>query len=336
VTVLVTGAGGFLGSHVVDLLLAQGERPRALVRAGEDATSLTAQGVDVYSGDIGNGAGFDDALRGVDRVIHCAARTGPWGPDAEYERVNVRGLERLVRAALAAGVERFVHVSSITVHGNDVRGEADEDAPLRVERNPYSRSKVAAERLLARMIHDERAPVAIVRPGWIYGPRDTASFARIARRVEDGEMIMLGSGSNHLPLVYVSDVAEGTVLASEAPRAQGRSYLLVGDEPVTQRDFIGALAAELGAPPPKRRIPYRLGLMAGALAEAKGRLVRSKEPPPVMRYGLQLLGGENRFIIDRARAELGFSPQVGFAEGVRRSVEWYRGASSEATNGRPR
>jgi 2-alkyl-3-oxoalkanoate reductase len=331
VTTLVTGAAGFLGSHVIDLLVANGERPRALVRRGGDMAALEEAGVEVYCRDIGNGAVYEDALRGVDRVIHCAARTGPWGPDDEYERVNVHGVEVLVRAALAAGVRRFVHVSSITVHGNDVRGEADENASLRAEPNPYSRSKVAAERLLARMVRDESAPVTIVRPGWIYGPRDTSSFARIARRVEQGQMVTLGSGENHVPLVYVRDVAEGILLASDSPHAEGRSYLLVNDEPVTQREFIGAVAAELGAPAPTRRIPYGLSLMIGALAEARGRLARSQEPPPVMRYGLQLLGGENRFVIGRARRELGFSPQVGLEEGVRRSVEWYRTAS--ATNG---
>lgn len=331
-TTLVTGAGGFLGSHVIDLLVANGERPRALVHRDGDMAALAEAGVEVYCRDIGNGAVYEDALRGVDRVIHCAARTGPWGPDDEYQRVNVRGVEALVRAAVSAGVRRFVHVSSITVHGNDLRGQADEMAPLRAEPNPYSRSKVAAERLLARMVREEAAPVTIVRPGWIYGPRDTSSFARIARRVDQGQMVTLGSGENHVPLVYVGDVAEGILLASDCPQAEGRSYLLVNDEPVTQREFIGAVAAELDAPTPTRRIPYQLSLVVGALAEARGRLTRSQEPPPVTRYGVQLLGGENQFVISRARRELGFSPRVGFAEGVRRSVQWYRTAA--ATNGR--
>ena len=107
-------------------------------------------------------------------------------------------------------------------------------------------------------------------------------------------------------------------------RAAGRSYLLVNDEPVTQTDFLGAIAAELGAPVPRRRIPYRLGLMLGALAEAGGRLLGRQEPPPVTRFGIQLLGGENRFSIARARQEIGFSPLVDVADGVRRSVEWFR------------
>jgi nucleoside-diphosphate-sugar epimerase len=334
-TLLVTGAAGFLGSHVTDLLVARGERPRVLVHP-DSAGALAGADLDVHTADICDRSSLEAALSGVDRVLHCAARTGPWGPEAEYERTNVRALEALVRTALDAGVRRFVHVSSITVHGNDVRGEADESAPLRAEPNPYSRSKVAGERLLERMIRDEGAPVTIVRPGWIYGPRDSASFARMAGMIEKGRMIMLGSGRNHLPLIYARDAAQGILLAGEAEQAVGKSYLLVNDESVTQRDFVGAIAAELAAPVPRRRIPYELGVMLGALGETAGRLTRRRQPPPVMRYGIQLLGGENRFDISRARRELGFSPAVGVAEGVRRSVEWYRAAYGTAgtTNGR--
>jgi 2-alkyl-3-oxoalkanoate reductase len=329
-TTLVTGAAGFLGSHLTELLVMTGERPRVLVRPGEDVSALAHADVDVHLGDLGDRAALEQAMRGVQRVLHCAARTGPWGPAREYERTNVRGLETLVRTGLAAGVRRFVHVSSITVHGNDVAGWADESAPLREEPNPYSRSKVAGERLLERMIQDEGAPVTIVRPGWIYGPRDRASFARIARMIETGQMTLVGGGDNHLPLIYVRDAAWGVLLASEAPPAEGRSYLLVNDEPVTQQDFIGAIAGELDVSLPTRRVPYGLALNLATAGEAVARLARVRRPPPVMRYGLQLLGGENRFIITRAREDLGFVPLVDLAEGVRRSVEWYRRSHEEA------
>jgi 2-alkyl-3-oxoalkanoate reductase len=323
-TVLVTGAAGFLGSHVTELLLSHGERLRALIRPGDSMGSLAGAEIDVRAADINDNPAVAAAMRGVDLVLHCAARTGPWGPESEYDRTNVRGLENLVRAATAAGARRVVHVSSITVHGIDVRGEADESAPLRREPNPYSLSKVAGERLLERLIRERGAPVTIVRPGWIYGPRDTASFARFARMIEQGRMVIIGPGDNHLPLVYVTDAARGVLLAGAASRAEGKAYLLVNDQLVAQRQFLSAIASELAVAPPTRQIPYRPAVMAAASAEILGRLAHRRQPPPVTRYGIKLLGGENRFIITRARSELGFSPQIDFSEGVRRSVEWYR------------
>jgi nucleoside-diphosphate-sugar epimerase len=229
----------------------------------------------------------------------------------------------LLDAALDAGIQCFVHVSSIIVHGNDVGGSADETAPFRVEPNPYSRSKVAGERLLERMIREQGAPVTIVRPGLIYGPRDAASFGRFARMIRQRRMIIVGSGNNHLPLIYVRDAAQGVLLASNTNRAIGRSYLLINDEPVTQTDYLSAIAAELGVQPPKRRLPYQLALALGGTMETAARFINAQQPPPVTRFGLQLLGGENRFNISRAREELGFSPQVMLAEGVKRSVAWY-------------
>jgi nucleoside-diphosphate-sugar epimerase len=104
----------------------------------------------------------------------------------------------------------------------------------------------------------------------------------------------------------------------------------VNDERVTQYDLLAAIARELGLPEPTRRIPYRLALALGAAAEGVARLARRRNPPPVMRYGVQLLGGENRFIIDRARRDLGFSPKVQLAEGVRASVRWYRQSNGGA------
>jgi nucleoside-diphosphate-sugar epimerase len=325
-TVLVTGAAGFLGSHVVDLLVSRGERPRALIRPGDDARRLVAAKADVRHADLGDPDGLAGALEGVDRVLHCAARTGPWGPEHEYVRTNVVGLERLVRAATAVGVQRIVHVSSVTVHGNDTGGEADETTPLRAEPNPYSRSKVAGERVLQRLVRELGAPVTIVRPGWIYGPGDVASFARLARMIESGRMSLIGSGENHIPLIHVRDVARGVLLAGEAPAgtATARAYLLVNDQPVTQRQFLTAIARELGVPAPTRRIPYELALTAGRVSENLGRLLHRRQPPPLMRYGLQLLGGENRFLIGRARRELGFDPAVGLEDGVKESVRWYR------------
>src|ERR1051326_288081 len=128
--VLVTGAAGLLGGHVAELALERGATVRVLARPGEDVSWLAKAGAEVCRGDMKDRASLEAAVRNVDRVLHCAARMGPWGPEAEYRLVNVRGRVLLLEAAIAAGVQRFVHVSSIDVHGLVVGGPIDEDAPF--------------------------------------------------------------------------------------------------------------------------------------------------------------------------------------------------------------
>jgi nucleoside-diphosphate-sugar epimerase len=326
-TVLVTGAAGFLGGHVIDALRARGTAVRALVLPSEPEASvarLAAVGAEVVRGDLRDRDSVAAAVRGVRAVINSAGRTGPWGPRSEYEAVNVRGLMTLLDLALAGGARRLVHVSSGIVVGTDVGGTADEDAPLRLEPNPYSWSKIQAERLLRREIRERAAPVTIVRPGLLYGPRDAGSFGRFAALVETGRMVMIGSGDNDIPLSYVVDVAEGIGRAVDAPAAVGRTYFLTSP-PVTQRAYLEAISAALGVAPLFRRIPYRSALALALVAESATRLLRRPGPPALTRFGVGLLGGNTRLPYDRARADLGYDPQVGLEEGVARGIEWYRG-----------
>ena len=328
--VLVTGATGFIGSHLLDRLMECNDEIRIFAQRGKENARIVQDRVEVCYGDLNDRASLEAAVDGVDRVLHCAARTGPWGPKTEYEIANVHGLKTLVDAAMAAGVQRIVHVSSVTVHGVDVRGTADETTPLRGGLDPYSRSKVAGEQLLQQLIRDKGAPVTIVRPGLVYGPRDTGSFGRFAALIEHGKMVVIGPGNNQIPLVYVTDVVKGILLASATERAIGREYVLVNDEPVTQSDYLNAIASELRAPLPSRHIPYRLLLKIGTTAEAIGRLLNWK--PPLTRFGVELLGGENRFKIDRARLELGFVPRINLAEGVSKGIAWYRATPHSASS----
>jgi nucleoside-diphosphate-sugar epimerase len=322
-TVLVTGAAGLLGSHVAELALERGEAVRVLVRPGEDVSWLAQAGAEVRRGDMTDGASLAAAVQGVERVLHCAARIGPWGPTAEYEAVNVRGVKTLVEVAMAAGVRRFVHVSSIDIHDLGAC-PTDEMTPQSRERDLYTQSKIAGERMVTALIKEQSAPATIVRPGLIYGPRDTNSFCRFAALIERGKMPIIGSGNNQLPLIYVTDVARGVLLASAVEQAVGRAYLLVNDESVTQRDYFNAIAAELGVQPPRWHVPYHLALCLGAATETLGHLTHRQQPPPLMRFGLKKIGGQNRSVIGRARDELGFSPQAPLGEGVRLATAWYK------------
>jgi nucleoside-diphosphate-sugar epimerase len=321
--ILVTGAAGLIGSHLTELALERGDDVRAVARPGEEVSWLAEAGAEVRRADMADRTSLQAAVDGVDCVLHCAARMGPWGPEAEYELANVRGPKLLIEAAMAAGVERFVHVSTIDVHGLAVGDGIDETAHYGNERDPYCRSKAKGERVVRHLIEDRGAPVTIVRPGLTYGPRDTRSFGRFAGLIKQRRMVIIGSGNNRVPLIYVTDVARGILLASEAPDTIGKIYLLVNDQKVTQRDYFNAIAAELGVAPPSWHVPYRMAIALGAAGELAGHLASMKRPPPLVRFGVKQMGGENRFVISRARTELGFSPQVDLAEGVRESVAWH-------------
>ncbi len=325
--VLVTGAAGFLGGHLVDMLVERGDEVRAMVRPVEDASRLQQiPGVEVVQGDMTDPASLKRAVQGVQRVYNVAAKTGPWGPEDIYWATNVQGLADLIHAAMYVGVERIVHTSSITVYGHHLHGIVTEDAPFHAEDNPYSRTKIAGEKLIANLVKDEGAPVVIVRPGWIYGPRDTASFGRFVALVESGKAFFVGSGKNIVPLVYVRDVAQGLIKAGDAgSEVIGRAYTIVNDQRVTQAQYLNITADCLGVPHISRRLPY-LPLYLGARAaeltwRALGR--RNAAPPPVTTYGITLLGRDQCFSISRARSELGYEPQFDIARGVAEGVQWY-------------
>lgn len=325
--VLVTGAAGFLGGHLVDMLVERGDEVRAMVRPVEDASHLrTLSGVEIVHGDMTDPESLKRAVQGVQRVYNVAAKTGPWGLEDVYRAINVQGLADLIHASLVAGVERIVHTSSITVYGHHLQGLVTEEHPYQAEDNPYSRTKIAGEKLIANLVKDQGAPVVIVRPGWIYGPRDNASFGRFVALVESGKGFLIGSGQNIVPVVYVRDVAQGLIQAGDAGNeAIGRAYTLANDQRVTQANYLNTIADYLHVSHLSRHYPYGALYAAGRTAEllwtALGR--RKSSPPPVTTYGITLLGGDQQFSIEKARRELGYAPEYDIQRGLSEGVRWY-------------
>lgn len=325
--VLVTGAAGFLGGHLVDMLLERGDEVRAMVRPVENATRLKSRArVEVVHGDLTDAQSLKSAVKGMQRVYNVAARTGPWGLEKDYNAVNVWGVADLITAAVDAGVQRIVHTSSITVYGHHLHGIVTEDHPFHAEDNPYSRTKIASEKLIADMVQERGAPVVIVRPAWIYGPRDNASFGRFVSLVDSGKGFILGSGKNVVPVVYVRDVAQGLIKAGDAgDAAVGRAYTIADDRRVTQSEYLNMIADFLEAPHIARHYPYAAMFSAGRVAELLWQALgpRKSAPPPVTTYGVTLLGGNQEFSIDRARCELGYEPQYDYIRGISEGVKWY-------------
>lgn len=325
--VLVTGAAGFIGGHVVDALAERDNEVRALVRPGGDLSHLQAlRDVEIVQGDLTNTESLKSAVQGVQQVYNLAAKTGPWGVEEAYRAVNVQGLANLIHLAMDAGVQRIVHTSSVTVYGHHLRDIVTEDHSFHAENNPYSRSKIAGERLISQLVQEHEAPVVILRPAWVYGPRDVASFCRFVNLVQRGKSFLIGSGKNIVPVVYVKDVAQGLIKAGDAGNEViGRAYNVADDRPVTQAEYLNTIADALQAPHVSRKFPlcalYLTGRAAEIVWQAMGR--RKGAPPPLTTYGVSLLGENQQFSIDRARRELGYTPSFDVTRGVAEGVRWY-------------
>jgi 2-alkyl-3-oxoalkanoate reductase len=321
--ILVTGASGFLASHLIPVLRERGHSVRALVLPSSDRTPLRQAGVDIHTGDVRLPGTLAGAMRQVDAVFHLAAAIGVRRPLREYYAVNVTGTENVCRAAVAAGVKRLVHVSSTSVYEQGLGVPVDETFPLAPPPDPYAETKAAGDMLVQRLIADEHLPASIVRTSTIFGPGDHLNFGRIADRLLAGTSIVIGSGRNRVPVAFVDDVVRGLLLVLEH-QAAGEVYNITDDRCPTQRELLEEIADQVGARPPRIHVPYRLLYGAAYLAERLAQATRS-ERAVVTRFGVLLYGADNRFAIDKARHELGYEPRVPLRQGVSVAAEWYRG-----------
>jgi nucleoside-diphosphate-sugar epimerase len=324
---LVTGGTGLLGSHIIEKLLARGQPVRALVRATSETSLLDGWKVDKAVGDVTDPSSLPAALRGVHTVYHAAAQVGDWGPWKQFVAVTIDGTANMLAAARDAGVQRFLHVSSISSYGHpDGEGLVlDESAPLGVKLHRwsyYSRAKAEAERRVRAAWDRRELPITIVKPSWLYGPRDRASLPRLIRAIRTGKAKIIGDGDNRLNLTYAGNEAEGCILAATQEQAIGQTYNLSNDGEITLREYLDAIAACLGAKPVTRRVPYKVAYFAAFMMELFGHALHRRTPPLVTRYAVWLMGRRCYFSCEKARRELGWQPTVSYAEGIERSVRW--------------
>jgi nucleoside-diphosphate-sugar epimerase len=322
--VLITGGNGLLGHHLVSALQDRGDLVRVLALPAEDTRWLDQHGVAVYRGDVRQPETLAAPMQGARIVLHLAGLMGVWRPMEDYHAVNVTGTENVCRAALSEGVDRIVHVSSWTVYGMALGQPAREDFLLRPFHEPYAVTKAAGDIAVQRMIAEDRLPAVIVRPGTFFGPGDHLHFGRMADRLRAGKGVIVGPGDNALPFVYVTDVVQGLLLALDQENAVGQAFNITNDSPLTQEQFLHAIAHEISATPPRVHIPYHALYTAGYLAEHLAMVTGTQRQPVVTRLGVKLFGTDNRHSIDKARLELGYSPHVALREGVRLAAAWYR------------
>jgi nucleoside-diphosphate-sugar epimerase len=320
VKALVTGATGFLGSHVVEALAQRGDAVTVLARRAERAAPLARFGVAVALGTLDDAAALAAAVRDAEVVYHLAGLTAA-AAAPDFQRVNAEGTERLVDAVRAAapGLSRFVYVSSQAALGPSRTGtRLAEDAPCR-PLTAYGRSKLAGEEAVRTAAG---LPWTIVRPSAVYGPRDR-EFLTMFALVRAGFAPVFGDGTQQLSLVYAPDLADAIVRAGTAPAAAGRTYHAAHREIVTTRELALAIGSAVGRRPTIIPVP---GAVATPIVAAIGALATLRGRPSVLNRDkmAEFLAPAWLLEVDAAERDLGWRAARDVAEGTRLTAEWYR------------
>lgn len=317
----MTGAGGFIGRHLVAALHAHGVAVRGLVRSTTDATAIAPFCTDVIVGDLDETDTRVRAAAGVRAVYHFAGKLfEPGSDDAVYERLHVDATAHLFDLCTSGGpLDLFLHCSTTGVHGPTTQGPAREDdagAPS----NAYERSKARGEAVVRERAARTGTPLAIARPGLVYGPGDRHLLGWY-RSIRDGYYRVIGPGTNHLHPIYIDDLVQAVLLCADRATPAGRAYHLVGARPYTMRELSDAIGAAVGRRVPAMHLPAMLAWLAGAAFEL---LPMPRRRLPLSRTRVTFLLQNREYDGARAQAELGFTPGIALPEGLARTVAWYR------------
>ncbi len=318
--ILVTGATGFTGGHLARRLVADGEDVRALVRDVSRAQDLERLGIELIEGDLTDRQRCEQATEGVDLVYHIAALFRPENVTREdMFNTNLEGTRHMLDAAIKNGVSRFVHCSTIGVHGDVKVMPGIEESPYRPG-DYYQESKTEGEILAIEYMEKGKLPISIFRPGGIYGPGDMR-FLKLFKSIKNGTFIMFGSGKIMYQIVYIDDLIDGIILCGIKDEALGEIFILTGAHPTTLKQLVRSIADAMETQLPRLRLPvmplYLLGWAMEILFKPLG------VSPPIYRRRVDFFRKNRSFSIHKAQSILGFQPKIAMGEGLKRTAEWY-------------
>jgi 2-alkyl-3-oxoalkanoate reductase len=325
---LVTGAGGFLGLYLVEMLLARGDHVRTISR--QRYPQLDRSGVEAVQGDLRDAPMVADACRGIDVVYHAAGVAGIWGPWQHYFSINTLGTQNVIAGCLQHGVAKLVYTSSpsVTFDGGDQQG-VDESVPYPQRwLCHYPHTKALAEQQVLAANDQHGLLTCALRPHLIWGPRDRHLIPRLLQRAGQGQLRRVGDGTNLIDMVYVENAAQAHLQAADAlePRAPvaGRAYFISQGEPVNCWSWIADILALAKLPPLKKTISFSAAWRLGVVLETAHRLLGLAREPRMTRFLAAQLAKHHYFDIRRAKADFDYSPQVSTAEGMERLAEELR------------
>lgn len=328
---LVTGAAGFIGSHVVERLTAAGHCVRGMVRTAAQEAAVRNLAAEAVRGDVTQPATLRAAADNMDTVIHVAARVTDWGDWHAFEAATVRGTHNTLRSAVEAGVRRFVLVSSVAVYDNRVGDRlhvVPEDTPHngvgdRLLGN-YSRAKVLAEETAWEFHGRGDLELTAVRPAWVYGPRDRTVLPRLVQYMNSPFSCWFGRKDPVVDPIYVTDVCDCIILAATLPQAAGNAYNVAPIEEIRLRHFLGRLCGTLGVRVPRWTINEQLILSLARCVETGARWIGMRDPPFLTVGAVATVTCDRHYDPSKAIRELGWKPEVSLEQGIDLTAQWFR------------
>ncbi len=319
---VVTGASGFLGGRLAQLLAERGDEVTVLARRTSNLRHLPLERVRVVQGDLVDEASLRAGVKGATHIFHCAACSTDWAPPKTYIEANVTGTRNLLAAARRVrGLERFLHVSTTDVYGYPVV-PSSEDGPLAETALPYNRTKLAGERAVWSAVQEEGLQATVVRPGTIYGPRGKDFSVDIVVLLRGRMMAVVDGGRAPGGFIYVDNAAHAMLNAATSPNTVGQAYNLVDGTGATWRQYLALFAERLGTKAPWINLTFRSAMAIAGVMEAPYRHLPLPGKPLLTRHAVYLLSRDQEFPIGKARRDFGFAPLVGMEEGLQRSVDW--------------
>jgi acetylornithine/succinyldiaminopimelate/putrescine aminotransferase/nucleoside-diphosphate-sugar epimerase len=325
---LVTGATGFIGSHLTQRLVGEGYQVRCLVRPTSDTSLLRGLDVELAVGDLTSAPLLAHAVEDCRYVFHCGAMVSDWATPREVARVNVDGTRNLLTASAAASVRRVVHFSSTDVYGYPGGFEIDETFTASRFSNWYAHTKLAAETEVRRIAAMHDLDTVILRPSTVYGPRSREVVLEIARAIRGGNMVLIDNGKAIAGLCFVDNLVDAALLAMRHEGARGHAFNATDGLNVTWRELADGIADGLGCDQVRWSVPYRLAEGIGFSLEhgyrALRRTTRLKTRPLISRQAVHVMGTNQSFSNRKAREHLEWEPRVDYATGLQATLDWLR------------
>jgi len=320
--IFVTGGTGFTGSHLVKRLSSLNHNIKALARKKSNTESLKLPGVEIIYGDITDRNLIFNSIKGCDIVFNIAAAYRQANlSDKQYWDINFEGTKNILDACIEHNVKKMIHCSTIGVVTTVKNPPGDEKSEV-CPGDPYQSSKCAAEFEVIKYAKEKGLAAAVIRPCAIYGPGDLR-LLKLFKMIAKKRFVFFGNGKAFLHMVYIDNLIDGFILASEKDESNGEVFIIGDETYISLNDLSKHIAEEFAVKPPKMHLPYKPFEIIAQTVEFIYKKLKIKKDPPIYKRRIAFYKKSRAFSIDKAKNILGYNPKIDMKTGIHLTAQWY-------------